>query len=134
MSYVTNAILSAHPDTAAKINEEIAKRDKRKQQFIGPLDDCWPNYGGTKVLERDLWVCAFNHFPPHLILEAIRAVFPRGDGDEWDAGWQLIVADQEHDFEVYGPGDYGEWRWETPQTEVPNGTRTPVPPPWQGEG
>lgn len=94
MSYVTNAmfspgVLEPHYNTE-KFVHCVASTDEARGQTFRLLNDEWTDYGGTKYLERDVWVAAFNYVPPSVLKRALASV-------DWESSHeaQLFICDQE---------------------------------------
>jgi hypothetical protein len=98
MSHVDNCLLSFsgledEKARAAEVNAFLAARDDR-QQFVS-IDE-WQGYGGYKMLETPLYVCAFNHLDEGWLMEQLSNV-----AWEHPADVQLLIKRQDDDrFEI----------------------------------
>lgn len=88
MSHVTNLILATGI-------EELPGHDARLEALGFVRVD--QHAGGDKVMERNVWLAAFNHFDVDALATKLRAI-----EWEWPESVQLFVRDQHADrFEEY---------------------------------
>lgn len=99
MSWVTNIILST-PPYFGKEKEEIEKKinsffEKGDKGFVNCDDKKLPTgwYGGTKMLEAELWIGAFNYINLEDLVEHLENIDWGGDYEKEEV--QLIIKDQD---------------------------------------
>lgn len=97
MSVVTNVILSTHiyfGEEKTQITEEINNYFKEDTGFVNVDDEKIPRgwYGGTKMLEAELFIGAFNHLDLDSLIKHLRDNVNWG---EFRQECQLIVKEQE---------------------------------------
>jgi hypothetical protein len=102
MSVVTNVILKVpffdgKDGAVGKINAELIKYSKQQLFVDKPIDHAYeenPPIGGTKCLEVELYLAAFNYMDTQVLVDAVKKVAKESDQPN---GYQLFVCEQEWD-------------------------------------
>lgn len=80
MSRVTNVILTwsimEDDNVIGEINEVVRQANDRGQRFVSCKDPSLPDgwYGGSKMLETNIAIAAFNYFGPSEVIDALTLV------------------------------------------------------------
>lgn len=105
MSWVNNAVVfygcGERPERMEEVNDYISSRDSRGQKF-GCGDD-WRTewYGGTKVMEANMWGAAFNYVDFDTVMEALMST-------KWQTPENVILlwqGQQDYQWRIYKLGD-----------------------------